>query len=67
MAKCCDKKVTTYIVCTAHGFTGEQFGDNFARRMLVEAGISMSNEKDAEVISSLGKQYIDTVNRLTSS
>ncbi|MGF1827533.1 hypothetical protein [Vibrio splendidus] len=66
MAKCCDNKVTTYIVCTAHGFTGEQFGDDFARRMLVDAGISMSNENDAEVIKSLGQHYVDTVKRLTN-
>ncbi|MEZ8198334.1 hypothetical protein [Vibrio splendidus] len=65
MAKCCDKSVTIYIVCTAHGFCGEQHGEDFARKMLSDAGISMANQQDAEIIQSLGQEYIDTVNRLT--
>ncbi|EKF9638135.1 hypothetical protein [Vibrio vulnificus] len=65
MAKCCDKSVTTYIVCTAHDFCGEQHGEDFARKMLSEAGISMANQQDAAIIKSLGQQYVDTVNRLT--
>lgn len=67
MAKCCDKKLTIYIVCTAHEFSSEQFGEDFARTMLKDAGISMSNKQDAEVIKSLGQQYVDTVNRLTNA
>ncbi|AHJ02699.1 hypothetical protein D5E87_21850 [Vibrio parahaemolyticus] len=66
MKKCCGKTVTTYIVCTAHEFCGEQHGEDFARKMLNEAGIKMANKKDAEIIKSLGQQYVDTVNRLTS-
>lgn len=65
MAKCCDKSLTTYIVCTAHEFCGEQHGEDFARKMLTDAGISMRNANDAEIITSLGEQYIDTVKRLT--
>lgn len=65
MIKCCDKSVTTYIVCTAHEFCGEQYGEDFARKMIIEAGISMQNADDAQLIKSLGQQYVDTVNRLT--
>ncbi|MDA0152190.1 hypothetical protein OH460_07750 [Vibrio sp. Makdt] len=65
MAKCCDKSVTVYIVCTAHGFCGEQHGETFARQMLSDADISMANQQDAEIIKSLGQEYVDTVNRLT--
>ncbi|MCY9866441.1 hypothetical protein OTK49_28280 [Vibrio coralliirubri] len=65
MPKCCDKILTSYIVCTAHEFCREQYGEDFARNMLKDAGISMSNEDDAEIITSLGEQYIETVKRLT--
>lgn len=65
MTKCCDKSLTIYIVCTVHELCGEQYGEDFARKMLTDAGISMRNANDAEIITSLGEQYIDTVKRLT--
>lgn len=65
MAKCCDANLTTYIVCTAHEFCGEQYGEDFARTMISGAGISMENEQDAKIIKSLGKQYVETIKRLT--
>lgn len=64
MAKCCDKAITTYIVCTAHEFCGEHGGEDFARKMIKDAGISMKNKNDAKIIKGLGEQYIETVNKL---
>lgn len=66
MTDCCHRAVTTYIVCTAYNFTGEHLGDEFARRMLFDAGISMNNKKDALVIESLGEQYVHVVKKLTN-
>ncbi|EOW9224809.1 hypothetical protein ACN26P_003341 [Vibrio cholerae] len=60
-----DDDVTRYIVCTAHHFCGEQHGEDFARRMLLEAGVSMENANDARVVASLGDDYVETVRRLT--
>ena len=66
VGKCCDKALTTYIVCTAHEFCGEQGGEDFARTMIKDAGISMMNQADAKIIKELGEQYIKTVNRLNN-
>ncbi|EOX1508473.1 hypothetical protein ACPD0N_003140 [Vibrio cholerae] len=61
-----DDDVTRYIVCTAHHFCGEQHGEDFARRMLLEAGVSMENANDARVVASLGDDYVETVRRLAN-
>lgn len=54
MAKCCEDAVTTYVIATALGFRGEQEGDDFARRMIVDAGISLTLDK--KVIDNFGEE-----------
>lgn len=66
MANCCDKTLTTYIVSTAYGFCGEQHGEEFARRLILEAGISLKNKDDAKEINKLGEDYVAMVRRFTS-
>ncbi|ELJ8564017.1 hypothetical protein RUK47_002919 [Vibrio cholerae] len=67
--KVCDsvsqERLTRYIVCTAHHFCHQQYGEDFARDMLVGAAIRMTNLDDARVVESLGPDYVETVRRLT--
>ncbi|HGS4671793.1 TPA: hypothetical protein ACMDRZ_003195 [Vibrio cholerae] len=68
--KVCDsvsqERLTRYIVCTAHHFCHQQYGEDFARDMLLEAAIKMKNPNDARVVESLGADYVETVRRLTN-
>lgn len=53
MAKCCEEAITIYVIATALGFRHEQHGDDFARRMIVDAGISL--KRDRRIIDKLGE------------
>lgn len=67
MASCCDGAVTRYIIVTAFGFLGEQHGEDFARRLITEAGITLDNEEDAKIIDGLGEEFREMVKALTSA
>ncbi|WKC56103.1 hypothetical protein [Vibrio phage CAU_VPP01] len=56
--------LTTYIVCTALEFTRQQGGKEFARQMILDAGISMTNKEDREVIAELGAEHIKLVDEI---
>ncbi|WP_390240888.1 hypothetical protein [Vibrio sp. R78045] len=65
MASCCDVAVTRFILVTAFGFLGEQHGEDFARRLICEAGISLDNKDDAKIIADLGDEFLKMVKALT--
>ena len=65
MAKCCDDAVTTYVIATALGFRYEQHGDDFARRMIVDAGISLI--RDREIIDKFGEDASSMIAEFTKS
>ncbi|EGR4213937.1 hypothetical protein DDN60_15485 [Vibrio cholerae] len=67
MSNCCNLALTRFIVATAMGFCGEQHGEDFARRLIIDAGISLENEEDAKVIDELGDEFRDMVKRFTSN
>lgn len=54
--------LTTYIVCTALEFTRQQGGKEFARQMILDAGINMTNQEDREVIEQLSADHVKLVN-----
>lgn len=65
MSKCCEDSVTTYVIATALGFRGEQYGDNFCRRMIVEAGISLIRDK--KIIDKFGEDARTFIAECTES
>lgn len=63
MKKCCYDSLTAYIVQTAKEFSKFSGSvEDFARWMIEDAGVSMDNEDDAEVIMGLGHEYVSMMN-----
>ncbi|MGR5367024.1 hypothetical protein [Photobacterium damselae] len=43
----------------------EQHGEEFARRMILDASISMENDDDAKIAKNLGSEYVEMVKKFT--
>ncbi|QAY01843.1 hypothetical protein ValSw41_23 [Vibrio phage ValSw4_1] len=56
------RALTSYIVCTALEFTRQQGGKEFARQMILDAGIDMANEWDRVVIEQISLDHVKLVN-----